>query len=365
MQTDTRAPIHEKQLALPVAREERLGLLRALRRAKLAVISPLMRSNICDLLECVEMNSGADGCRLSKELLKEKLRINERTVIRWQQVAEELGVLQKAPRWLDGGKGRQAENLQRIDWHCVRRLVRESLPPIGETLFVHDWADDGEMASIHIEADSQTFPQPVDSDVRGLQNSVTPGEAIVTPGVAFSCDSHPAPVAEALSPATGDTMGDKTGVTNFEFVTPMVNGTNDSPERRTIEPISLPRKDPISCHSAHSCHSGVTAPKTVTPHAGERFPVDRCPLSLDLLRSPQGIDRWFQFALSRRWLRDIDRLRVFTVARCLMRRVDANPREFTNPCGAFVRSVKLRKWFGSEDDQAWATKMIRWLDEVQ
>jgi hypothetical protein len=94
-------------------------------------------------------------------------------------------------------------------------------------------------------------------------------------------------------------------------------------------------------------------------HKFERdAPVDRCPLSLDLLRSPRGLETWFQFAVARRWVREVDRLRVFTAARCVMRRADADPRKFANPCGAFVRMVKLRKWHASQADEDWARAAI-------
>jgi hypothetical protein len=92
----------------------------------------------------------------------------------------------------------------------------------------------------------------------------------------------------------------------------------------------------------------------------------RCPLSPELLASAAGIARWFDFALGQGWVREIDRLRVFTLARSIVRRAKqfhGTPREIRNPCGAFVRLVKQERWdVGSLADEEWARQALRLLD---
>jgi hypothetical protein len=337
----------EKQLALPFTRDERMQLVAAFRRKRLSIIGGKMRTNLAELLEIVELNSGNDGCRLSRALLAAKLgTINVTTLNRWLKSGEELGVIQKAARYLHGGKGRQAENLIRIDWFCVRRLVGESLPSIGETLFdVHGWDEDGE-TSVHGEA---SYAHGETESVHGSTDPTIP------PRVETDVDARPssAPPGGANAPPGGALLQNGWGAFH-QNATPMVNGLkakDDLQATEPIDPIFCPSKNPISYHSTHLPLGGRFASGVA--------PLDRCELSIDLLKSPQGIQKWFEFALGRQWVREIDRLRVFTAARSVIRRIAG----MSNPCGAFVRIVKREAWHAASlADEDWGQKAIRWLD---
>jgi hypothetical protein len=90
--------------------------------------------------------------------------------------------------------------------------------------------------------------------------------------------------------------------------------------------------------------------------------VDRCPLSLDRLRSPWGILEWFKFAMGRGWVEEFDRLRVFTAACSVVRRF----RKLDSPEGAFVRIVKRRVWgAASQADEDVARKMLITIDRQE
>lgn len=342
--------VAEKQLAFPFTRDERLRLIAAFRRYKLSIIGGKMRTNLAELLEVVELNSGDDGCRVSRSALAAELgTINVTTLNRWLKCGEELGLIAKAPRYLNGGKGRQAENLIRIDWYCVRRLVGEPSPPSGETLFdVHAWDEDGE-TNVHGEAadahgdtvsvhgsTAPMIPPCVEKDLGARPTFASPGGAFASPGGAFSTDR---------------------GGAKQQNATPMVNGLNlreDVQTKNPIDPIFCLSKNPIPDHSTHLPLGGHFR-RTAAP-------VDRCELTPELLKSPGGIQKWFEFALGREWVREIDRLRVFTAARSVTRRTRPKG-SIDDPCGSFVRIVKRQRWDVADlSDEDWGQKAIRWLD---
>jgi hypothetical protein len=360
------------QLTLPLSRDERLHLIGCFRRMKLAIIGGKMRANLAGLLEALELNAGSDGCRISRGLLAAKLAINVTTLNRWLRICGEFGLVEKAPRYLNGGKGRQAENLIRIDWYCVRRLVCESLPPRHETLFggcafdvqapdvraggddgetnVHGEADcaHGETSGVHGSAIFQSVPPRVAMDCGARHNSAATGDANAPPG-------------GALLPARGGAKQ--------QNAPPMVNGTFllkkdvhgrfiaadcGEPCARTIDPILCLSKDPIS-----SVPLGAQ-------NAELQHQPDRCELSLELLRSPEGVQRWFEFALARGWVRQVDRLRVFTAAQSVVRRATRKGSDLANPCGAFVRLVKRQLWrVASQEDEDQAAQAIRLLEGLR
>lgn len=89
-------------------------------------------------------------------------------------------------------------------------------------------------------------------------------------------------------------------------------------------------------------------------------------ISASDLADPRTIERLYQLALARQWVRDIDRLRVFTAAVSIRRRhlhPDTDSEPIRVPGAAFTKVLKRKCWVGGESDEDMASTMLATLDQ--
>jgi len=347
------APANDGQLTLPVSREERSDLVCAfIGGPSIAGLSRTMRRNVGRLLEIVELNTTRDGCRMKQEVLAAKCGTDDRNLRRWLSIARALGVQTVLESHTDGGW--QQENFYFNNWDCVRRL--------GETGFVHDRRSAfGETGFVHESDETAQIGET------GFVHDRMAGESdpVAEPGAPAG---RGAPAQ--FCPARPDKMSDPGG----QNVRPMVFSLENTP----ISPFVSSDEDTIQTIQPIRARDGA-APKdegrAKCPPRSDKMsgPSDSsegsCMLSPELLASPAGIERWFRFALSKEWVREVDRLRIFTIARSIVRRAKqfrGTARMIRNPCGAFVRLVKQERWeVASQADEDWGRQAIRFLDRKE
>lgn len=315
--------MRSRQLSLRLTREQRLECLAQFRRRRYAVLGRKMRDNIARLLEVLELSSESDGCHLSQEVLAAKLGIDVRTFRRWRDGAWELDLLDVA----DGG-GR--EQVHYVRWDCVAKL--------GQTHSVTGWsataiegisgraATNGETQNVHVPTANPAGGR-TEAELRPRTNSVRSDRTIV--------------------------RSDRTFLRADRAESALRGGERGGP----ISPLGL-NKTPLKPFHPLEGGAGETQGGARRENRSGLGPY---PITLAVLSSANELDAWFEFAMSRGWVRDVDRLRVFTAARSVYRR----SRRDHNPVGvgAFVRIVKRRLWFAaSESDEEWAANAIRQLD---